>query len=73
MSENNNYVCPYCGTLVGKEDVLFWEEVKTQYTDNIRGDFLRRHGLSVFLSQHKDARSLQRQRRRHVYQPGPAR
>ena len=46
MSENN-YVCPYCGTEVQKDGVLFWEEVKTQYTDNIRGDFLRRHGVRV--------------------------
>ena len=47
MSENSNYVCPYCGREVGKEDVLFWETVKTQYTDNIRGEFLRRHGVKV--------------------------
>ena len=47
MSENNNYVCPYCGREVGKEDVLFWETVKTQYTDNVRGEFLRRHGVKV--------------------------
>lgn len=46
MSEMN-YVCPYCGTEVKKDEVLFWEEVKTQYTDNIRGDFLRRHGVRV--------------------------
>lgn len=46
MAENN-YVCPYCGQEIGEEDVLFWETVKTQYTDNIRGDFLRRHGMKI--------------------------
>ena len=46
MAENN-YVCPYCGKEIGKEDVLFWETVKTQYTDNVRGDFLRRHGMKI--------------------------
>ena len=44
MTENN-YVCPFCGQEINKEDVLFWETVRTQYTDNIRGDFLRRHGM----------------------------
>lgn len=43
----NNYVCPYCGKAISQEDVLFWETVKTQYTDNIRGDFLKRHGVRV--------------------------
>ena len=47
MSEINNYVCPYCGREVSKENVLFWETVKTQYTDNIRGEFLRRHGVRI--------------------------
>ena len=46
MAENY-YVCPYCGQEISKEDVLFWETVRTQYTDNIRGDFLRRHGMKV--------------------------
>jgi len=46
MAENK-YVCPYCGQEIGKEDVLFWETVKTQYTDNVRGDFLRRHGMKI--------------------------
>ena len=46
MSENT-YVCPYCGQGIEKDDILFWEEVKTQYTDNIRGDFLRKHGVKV--------------------------
>ena len=46
MSEHN-YVCPYCGREIQKDEVLFWEEVKTQYTDNVRGDFLRRHGVKV--------------------------
>lgn len=48
MSERkneNNYVCPYCGTLIAKDKVLFWETVKTQYKDNVRGEFLRRHGV----------------------------
>ena len=43
----NNYLCPYCGKEIGKEEILFWETVKTQYTDNVRGDFLRRHGVKV--------------------------
>ena len=47
MSEMNNYVCPYCGREIDKDKVLFWETVKTQYTDNIRGEFLRRHGVKV--------------------------
>ncbi len=47
MSEINNYVCPYCGREIDKDKVLFWETVKTQYTDNIRGEFLRRHGVKV--------------------------
>ena len=46
MSELN-YVCPYCGKPVGKDNVLFWEKSKTQYTDRIRGEFLRRHGVIV--------------------------
>ena len=46
MNEQN-YVCPYCGTQITPENILFWETVKTQYTDNIRGDFLRRHGVTV--------------------------
>ena len=46
MSENT-YVCPYCGQPIGENDILFYEEVKTQYTDNIRGEFLRRHGVKV--------------------------
>ena len=46
MAESN-YVCPYCGQEIGDEDVLFWETVKTQYTDNVRGDFLRRHGRRI--------------------------
>ena len=41
------YVCPYCGKEIGKDEVLFWETVRTQYTDNIRGEFLRKHGVSV--------------------------
>ncbi|MBR2661547.1 MAG: hypothetical protein IKE15_09120 [Clostridia bacterium] len=45
--EEKRYVCPYCGTLINKEDVLFWEQVKTMYTDNIRGEFLKRHGVRV--------------------------
>lgn len=43
--EENRYVCPYCGTPVGKDEVLFWEKVKTMYTDNVRGNFLRHHGV----------------------------
>lgn len=43
----NNYVCPYCGSEISKENVLFWETVKTQYTDNIRGAFLKSHGVKV--------------------------
>ena len=46
MSEQN-YVCPYCGKEIQKDQILFWEAVKTQYTDNVRGEFLRRHGVSV--------------------------
>lgn len=46
MSEQN-YVCPFCGKQIGKEEVLFWKEVKTQYTDRIRGEFLQRHGVKV--------------------------
>ena len=46
MNEQN-YVCPYCGTLVEKDKVLFWETVKTQYTDKVRGEFLRKHGVRV--------------------------
>ena len=45
--EENRYVCPYCGTEVGKEEVLFWEQVGTMYTDNVRGNFLKRHGVRV--------------------------
>ncbi len=46
MAETN-YVCPYCGKEINRENVLFWETVKTQYTDNIRGEFLRRHGVKI--------------------------
>lgn len=46
MAENL-YVCPYCGKEVSKEDVLFWQTVKTQYTDNVRGEFLKKHGVKV--------------------------
>ncbi len=46
MAENN-YACPYCGKEIQKEQILFWETVKTQYTDNLRGDFLKKHGVSV--------------------------
>ena len=46
MTESN-YVCPYCGKEIDKSEILFWETVKTQYTDNIRGDFLRKHGVRV--------------------------
>ena len=46
MAENR-YVCPYCGEEIKKEKVLFWETVNTQYTDNIRGEFLKRHGIEV--------------------------
>ena len=45
--EGNRYVCPYCGSEVSKEDVLFWEQVKTMYTDNVRGDYLKKHGVRV--------------------------
>lgn len=41
----SNYTCPYCRRAIAKEDILFWEEVNQQYTDNIRGDFLRNHGM----------------------------
>ena len=46
MAESN-YVCPYCGMEIDAENVLFWEKVPTQYTDNVRGDFLRSHGVRV--------------------------
>ena len=46
MTENN-YVCPYCRKEIGKDGILFWETVKTQYTDNVRGDFLSKHGVRV--------------------------
>lgn len=42
-----NYVCPYCGKAIEKEEILFWEKAKSLYTDNLRGDFLRRHGVNV--------------------------
>lgn len=45
--EENRYVCPYCGTEIKKEEVLFWENVKNKYTDNLRGTFLRQHGVRV--------------------------
>ena len=47
QTEENRYVCPYCGVKVEKDQVLFWEQVSTMYTDNIRGNFLRRHGVRV--------------------------
>ena len=43
----NMRACPYCGRTVEKENILFWETVKTQYTDNVRGEFLRNHGVDV--------------------------
>ena len=46
MTENR-YVCPYCRKKIEKENVLFWEKTKSQYTDNVRGNFLRRHGVKV--------------------------
>lgn len=46
MNEQN-YVCPYCGIQIDRDKILFWETVKSQYTDNVRGDFLRRHGVKV--------------------------
>ena len=41
------YECPYCGKKITKKNVLFWETVRTQYTDDVRGGFLRRHGVKV--------------------------
>ena len=46
-NEAGRYICPYCGQIIAKEDVLFWEKVGTQYTDNVRGEFLRRHGVKI--------------------------
>ena len=46
MSEKR-YICPYCSEVIEPDQILFWEAVKTQYTDNIRGDFLSRHGVRV--------------------------
>ena len=43
----NMHACPYCGRTVEREEILFWETVKTQYTDNVRGEFLRNHGVDV--------------------------
>lgn len=41
------HICPYCGEEIKKNDILFWERVRRQYTDNIRGNFLQRHGVEV--------------------------
>ncbi len=41
------HICPYCGEEIERDDILFWERVKRQYTDNIRGNFLQRHGVEV--------------------------
>lgn len=41
------HICPYCGEEIKREDILFWEKVKRQYTDNVRGNFLQRHGVEV--------------------------
>lgn len=47
MENEKNYVCPYCGKQVTAENVLFWVKVTAQYVDNVRGEFLRRHGVEV--------------------------
>ena len=58
MSDFSNYVCPYCGREIDAKDVLFWETVKTQYTDNIRGEFLRRHPECDELRARRESHSL---------------
>lgn len=41
------YVCPYCGRRITKDNILFFENDKSLYTDNVRGGFLRLHGVRV--------------------------
>lgn len=45
--EKKEYVCLYCGKEIGEGEVLFWEKVNTMYTDNVRGNFLKKHGVRV--------------------------
>ena len=41
----NEYFCPYCGREIKKEDVLFYKKTQEKYRDDVRGRFLKDHGV----------------------------